>query len=501
MKKIALKKAVTAILFMFIILPCFGKEVVLGGKEGWPVFQSQKNITKGKGRYGYDCVQLATNSFEYDDDTDLLIDFENPACPVSAGGYEIVYNNLKTTTQSKMEKLAGLCRNTGGMNVVGKPGTFFGTSGLLGSFSIEFWLSPSIAENGEEIINWESSKNSRGRLIYQLLNCSFNKGHLMWTFNNIFDGYPNESVIMEGSSKIIPDKWSYHCISYDSETGELVYYVNGITEDIKYITSTGKESGDVYLVYLGERSELQFCGEYTGKIDDIRVLRRPYCPPDYQSAENAGTIGRMLYQPAGGKFITKPIVVSTGSKLKMLTAQMNVPSQTEVCYFVRSGDNYFNWNSTYPKWQPVVSGEEIKNISGMYFQIACELYPDGDGSVTPSITQINLDFEELPLPNPPFTVKAKAGNGSVTLSWSCSVDNTTGGYYIYYGTRPGEYLGRFAAEGNSPINVGNTTSYTITGLENGKIYYFAIASWSSLDNRITGPLSKEVFARPLSRLE
>ena len=102
---------------------------------------------------------------------------------------------------------------------------------------------------------------------------------------------------------------------------------------------------------------------------------------------------------------------------------------------------------------------------------------------------------------PPFTVKAQAGNGSVTLSWSCSVDNTTGGYYIYYGTRPGEYLGRFAAEGNSPINVGNTTSYKITGLENGKIYYFAIASWSALDDRIVGPLSKEVYARPASRLK
>ena len=80
------------------------------------------------------------------------------------------------------------------------------------------------------------------------------------------------------------------------------------------------------------------------------------------------------------------------------------------------------------------------------------------------------------------------------------MDDTAGGYYLYYGTRPGEYLGRMAIEGESPINVGNTSSYTITGLENGKIYYFAVASWSALDDRITGPLSKEVFARPLQRL-
>ena len=61
-----------------------------------------------------------------------------------------------------------------------------------------------------------------------------------------------------------------------------------------------------------------------------------------------------------------------------------------------------------------------------------------------------------------------------------------------------KYVGR--GFGPSPVNVGNTTTFTLTGLENGKIYYFAIASWSALDDRITGPLSKEVYARPLQRL-
>ncbi|MBR4180206.1 MAG: fibronectin type III domain-containing protein, partial [Treponema sp.] len=176
------------------------------------------------------------------------------------------------------------------------------------------------------------------------------------------------------------------------------------------------------------------------------------------------------------------------------------PSQTEISFFVRSGDNYFNWTDSYPEWKPVESGKDISGVSGMYFQVACELYPDGNGTVSPSVTTLTLDFEELPLPLPPFTVKAQAGNGSVTLSWNYSVDETAGGYYIFYGNRPGEYLGRVAVEGPSPVNVGNTTSFTLTGLENGKIYYFAVASWSALDDRITGPLSKEVYARPLQRL-
>ncbi len=509
MKKILKKAAVIAaagMVFTALNTAVFAesKQIVLGGKGGWPVFQYEENVAVGKGRFGYDCIELATNSFVFDDYTDLLIDFENPENPVSAGMYEITSNNLKTSSESLMDRSAGLSRNIGGLWVSGKPGTFFGSEGLTGSFSIEFWLCPSLAENGEVILNWESSKNVHGRLIYQLLNCIFDGGHLDWTISNLFDSYTgpegNGELHLRGSSTIIPDTWSYHALSYDCETGILEYLVNGITEDIKYITSNGKESGQVDLVVLGAPSQLEFCNEYTGKIDEIRILRRPYSPPDYQSAEAAGALGRMLYQPAGGRFETRPIVVSTGSVLNSLTAEMSVPSQTEVSFFVRSGDNYFNWTDSYPEWKPVESGKKISGVSGMYFQVACEMYPDGNGSVSPSVTQLTLDFTELPLPLPPFTVKAEAGNGCVKLSWNYSVDDTAGGYYIYYGNRPGEYLGRIAAEGPSPVNVGNTTSYTLTGLENGKIYYFAVASWSALDDRIVGPLSKEVFARPLQRL-
>ncbi|MBR5646392.1 MAG: hypothetical protein IKX23_07115 [Treponema sp.] len=498
------RKTVFFVVFILFCFPLFAKEIELGGKTGWPVFQLEENIAKGKGRFGYDCIQLATNSFVYDENTDLLINFENPRKIISEGQYDVVSNNLKFTDQAKMAKGAGLSRNTGGLSIQGRPGTFFGSEGFMGSFSIEFWLCPSVAENGEIILKWESSKNVRGNLVHQLLNCFFSGGKLEWTLTDFFDNYTDaegsSEIHLKGMTRIIPDTWSYHALSYDCENGILEYLVNGITEDIRYITSDGTEDGDISLVVLGRRSKLQLCSKYTGKIDDIRIMRRPYSQPDYQSAESAGKTGRMLYQATGGKFVTKPIVVSTGSRLNMLTAEMTVPDQCQVCYYVRSGDNYFNWTDSYPKWKKVESGKEIKGITGMFFQVSCEIYPDGDGSVTPTITNIKLDFDELPLPLPPFTVRAEAGDRQVTLSWNYSVDDTAGGYYIYYGNRPGEYLGRFAVEGDSPVNAGNVTSFTLTGLENGKIYYFAVAAWSSLDNRVIGPLSKEVYARPMSSL-
>lgn len=482
------------------------KEVILGGKNGWSDFEKSKNITTGKGRFGYDCIQLASNSFENDEYTDLLIDFENPENPISDGSYSIRANNLKLSTETKMEKAAGLSRNIGGLSVFGQPGTFFGSEGLMGSFSIEFWLCPSLSENGEVIVNWESSKNVNNHLVYQMINATFNKGHLEWTLSNLFDSFSPASKIygdisLKGTSTIIPDNWSYHALSYDCETGCLEYLVNGITEDLIFVTSNGRENGEVALVYLGTPAELTFCEEYTGKIDDIRIVRRAYQTPDFQSAENAGKVGHTQFVPQGGSFVTKPIMVSTGSRLNTLVAEMSVPSQTAVCFYVRSGENYYGWTDNFPEWKPIESGDEITGVTGLYFQIAAELYPDGSGETSPTITQIKMDYTELAQPVPPFVVKAVAGNGSVTVSWNYSVDESAGGYYLYYGNRPGEYLGRVAVEGDSPINVGNTTSFTVTGLENGTIYYFAVAAWSVYDDRVVGKLSKEVFARPLARLK
>ena len=275
----------------------WAKEVVLGGKEGWTEFALSKNVTTGTGRFGYPCIELAPNSFVADQQTDLLIDFENLKNPVSDGNYKIKRNNLKATNQTKLEKYAGLSRGPGGLSISGEAGTFFGTEGLPGSFSLEFWLCPSVAENGETVFKWESSKKVGGRLVYQVLNAAFNKGHLEWTLSNLFDDdvNPNKShdLVLKGTSTLVPDTWSSHTLSYNAENGLVEYIVNGITEALVYHTYNGREDGQVSLLQLGTPSEVVFCPDYTGKIDDIRIVRRPYSVQDFQSPENAGIVGHV----------------------------------------------------------------------------------------------------------------------------------------------------------------------------------------------------------------
>jgi len=248
------------------------------------------------------------------------------------------------------------------------------------------------------------------------------------------------------------------------------------------------------LPHLGVPALLEIAPSFSGSIDEFCISR---------SAENLSTLDEK-YLGSGGRFVSEPICLSeTGATLSSIEVVENVPLQTEIEYFIRSGENCFNWNENYPTWEPINPGEDVA-IEGKYFQLAADLFPDGGGKTSPSVTEIKLFYEVEETPLPPYRVKAVAGNGEITICWDVATgfgNSAKLGYYIYYGEKPGEYLGTVATEGNSPIFVDSTeSSYTISGLENGRIYYFAISACPLSNPDLQGELSKEVYARPSSRL-
>ena len=77
--------------------------------------------------------------------------------------------------------------------------------------------------------------------------------------------------------------------------------------------------------------------------------------------------------------------------------------------------------------------------------------------------------------------------GSVTLRWTKNDESDLAGYKVYYGTTPGIY--------SQVIDVGLTTTpntpfWTISGLTNGVLYYFALTPYDTNSNE--GPFSDEV---------
>ena len=87
-----IKKSVFFVVSFFYLFISFlgAKEIILGGKNGWSSFESQENIASGQGRYGYDCIQLASNSFRNDIYTDLFINFEDLNNLIAEGDYSVI---------------------------------------------------------------------------------------------------------------------------------------------------------------------------------------------------------------------------------------------------------------------------------------------------------------------------------------------------------------------------------------------------------------------------
>jgi hypothetical protein len=74
----------------------------------------------------------------------------------------------------------------------------------------------------------------------------------------------------------------------------------------------------------------------------------------------------------------------------------------------------------------------------------------------------------------------------VQLAWDANAEADLAGYKVYVGLAPGNYF--------TSIDVGNVTNYTVTGLEAGRLYYFAVTAYDQDGNESSH--SNEVSTTP-----
>src|SRR3954451_15782592 len=70
-----------------------------------------------------------------------------------------------------------------------------------------------------------------------------------------------------------------------------------------------------------------------------------------------------------------------------------------------------------------------------------------------------------------FVFSGAAHAQTVNLAWNANTESDLAGYRVYYGTSSAVYTNN--------INVGNVTAYTVTGLNIGQPYYFAIKAYNT----------------------
>ncbi len=481
----------------------FGAEnfsITLGGKNGWENILSSEGLTKTEGRFSWPALGIApAGEVTGQNSEELYISFDTPDFRDSTGNYRVLSSTIQFSAPGLVRQGTGaaLCNTSGeGLSLRGNAGAFFSERGELPSFTISFWLYPAVTETGGTVFSWRSSvmpEDINGNSpLYQTIRAAFEKNRLVWEFSDMWITSSGAALKarLEPSRMIVPRKWSFHQVSYDSITGLLEYRVDGLTEAVTYITENRLPSGSPVTGLIGNPSDIDIASQYSGLIDELRINREPL--PEV----NIDTLRTLSgYYPAtGGKFVTAPVDTGQGKSI-FLSADISLiePEGTGSEFYIRSGDNFYTWTEDYPQWIPIIDGKPSGKVSGRYFQISGGLYPDSSRQETPVLTWISLNFERENAPWPPLNVRGYEGNKTVKLSWNAPADSDIKGYLVYYGEGSGEYLSPA-----SPIDAGNSLSCVIQGLENGKMYYFCVASYGAAGKDFPGPCSPEICLRPLA---
>jgi hypothetical protein len=417
---------------------------------------------------------VADQVYASDPSVDLLLHFDAPAESDETGNWALSAGPAFTidASRARLGDGAGSFRGPGSaLTLSPRPSSVFYRNSSFRDFTIEFWLYPANADNGEVVLLWRSLRRVPAGVLPQQLSCVVSAGRLAWSFEGFF-GTANaaSSIELRGRAPLVPRTWSHHLLRFDGDTGLVEYLIDGRPEAEAYATSTGREGGTVYEPAIGAAAPFVFCPDYSGLADELRLSR--------------GFVETPSLRPLGQDpaIVVSPVAdFGYGhSRLEDVEAEFKAPGNSSVELSYRISDSWASWKPDTPAWIPIRAGEALPDSArGRYAQVRAELFPDGSGSLSPSLSSITLRFLPDPPPPPPDRLLAVPKDGAVELRWTKVPEADVAGYLVYYGERPGEYFGTDAEQGPSPVDAGDTTTIALTGIPNGKLLYFVVAAYDA----------------------
>ena len=475
-------------------LAALDQELVLGREDGWRDFPSVENLVRRPGKWG--TLDFFLQEDEYlpvPGQTDLLVHFNGGEEGEATGNYRLERGRTAISPEVRVlgEAAAGFNGEHPAMRLAPQAGALLARGTRWEDFSIEFWLRPSQADDGEEVLAWSGSRWREGRLKPQELRCLVRSRHLAWEFLNFF-GAEQEAAVsirLEGISPLVPRSWHHHLLRFDSGTGLLEYLMDGVPEAVVYVRAG--PDGPPLLPYTGEADSapLLVGRGYTGFLDELRISRVFVEDPVLTRFD-----GR------AGQAVSAPLDLGyTGTRLKRVEAVYEAKGDSDIFFYYRLADRLSS-DQLDGDWVQFRPGVELAQARGRYAQLRLELFPDGRRSLSPQLSELRLVYEQDLPPAPPAGVLATAGDGRVRLRWSPVREEDVRGYLVYYGQAPGNYHGAGADRGPSPIDAGTATELDLAGLENGRLYYFAVVCYDSTVPPHRSGFSKEVSARPSGAL-
>jgi len=478
------------------------KVIELGKDALWKDISSWDGVVTEPGRWGFRDIVLSGSSYEPDEATDLLLHFDGPSGRDFLGKYRYSGNAPVLGTGSALGKG---CAEFSGSSPAGSlnsaAGALFASGTLWDDFALEFWLRPAALSSGEVVLSWEGARKGEKGLIPQSFRCRIADRKIVWDMDGLLsmpDG-TYASRELAGRTLILPREWHHHLLRYDSRTGLMEYVLDGSLEAVAHVTDTGREDGAPAMIRLGTAPSdgLSLAPHFTGWMDELRISRTFVENPMVSRLQDASGIAMTRILDLG----------NPETRILRIESDQTRPKDTDISFALRITDTMeeaYHPGSTH--WVPFLPNSPLaEEVRGRYLQIRMELFPDGTFSLGPRLSSVRIVFEPNLPPNPPSLVTAETGNGRVVLHWKTVNEPGVAGYRIYYGNRPGNYLGTGSARGDSPVDAGqaeedpqrkNWKRLEIAGLENGKLYYFSIVAYDSSGTPQISRFSQEVSARP-----
>lgn len=360
-------------------------------------------------------------------------------------------------------------------------GYAYSSEDSINSFTIEFYLNPYQIRMNSKVLSKISIYNNGNSTEYSGVRASIIDGKLVWRFDNLFmyNGQYSNITLSAGES-LKPNEWRHHSVSFDAKTGKLVKYIDGLEEEVLYLTSSGDINGSPYMLNINNiiYDPLYLGQGFIGGIDAFSFT------PIFKKNFN-------LYKYLKNGEIISEVIDFTNNNIFIdsINYRANIANGTYIDIYYRISDSYFLPEDNFVEWRRL-NGNNIINERGRYIQIRTEFQSDTERNISPVLNDMEIVYHNGKAPQKPINLTATAVNNSAVLRWEGSHENITG-YKIYYGTKSGIYNNA----DNIPIIVGNQTEYVVNGLRNGETYYFTITAIGGEGGNIESAFAEEVFVR------
>ena len=466
--------------------------IVLGDEDGWGSHANLDGLVRVSGRYGSLDLEIMPFRHEMDADTELLLHFDSLPLSDAAGQFAVSAHSPELSFTTNRAGIGSLLVDdaTDRVDLVPVGSELFQPGVEWGSFTLEFWLYPVSLTEGDRIVEWSGREGARLDFRDQQFRIDIHDRRVRFSLVNFFsppDGSAH-TVVLEGDSGLIPRRWSHHMLRFSDETALLEYLIDGRTAAVTHISESGGEDGSVFFPRTaGHPSEsIQLVSSFTGAIDEFRLLRRFEAESDTPQ-----------FHPDGGVFESEVIDLgSPGARLTGISAITDTPAMSDVFIYYRMANTRSETAGGEGDWIPVRADEPAPMNMGRFVQVRAELLPDLRTAASPVLSEIRITFIPDPPPHPPVGLVALPHDGWVEVNWLPVLQEDIRGYLVYYGLQPGRYFGSGGDLGPSPIDVGPATSITLSGLENGRLYYFAVSAYDAAGMHNATELSTEVAVRP-----